>query len=151
MTTPTTYQFSSHRSDAVAAVASSAEGKGWCNVTPVVEEDIADLKVNYFGLWVNKGVAVASFVSAAPRKGVAQRSSLGLLHSRGRLGVERISSLLDGAPFVVKQDHSQRGLLLEVPNEASSQLIVDVMCHFTEELCDYTFSGEWLLAHFVAR
>lgn len=151
MSTPTTYQFSINRTDAVAAVASSNEGRGWCNVTPVVEEDVADLRVNYFGLWVNKGVPVASFVSAPKRKGVAQPSSLGLLHSRGRLGIEQITSLLDGAPFLVKQDHSQRGLLLEVANSESAQLIVDVMCRLTEALCDYTFNEEWLLAHFVAR
>lgn len=151
MTIPTKLQFSSNRVDAVAAIALSSDGRGWCNVTPLVEEDVADLKVNYFGLWVNKGAPVASFVSASPRKGVAQPSSLGLLHSRGRLGAERISSLLDGQPFVVKQDHSQRGLLLEVANCTSAQTIVDVMCHFTQELCDYTFSGEWLLAHFIAR
>ena len=149
--TPPSYQFSLNRSDAVAAITSSNEGRGWCNVTPVVEEEVAELRVNYFGLWVNKGVPVASYVSTSPRKGVAQPSSLGLLHSRGRLGPERITSLLDGAPFLTKQDHSQRGLLLEVANGESAQLIVNVMCRLTEVLCDYTFNGEWLLAHYVAR
>ena len=151
MLTPTNYQFSTNRSDAVDAVASSTEARGWCNVTPIVEEDVSDLKVNYFGLWVNRGVPVASFVSAPRRKGIAQPSSLGLLHSGGRLGIERIASLLCGAPFGVQQDHSQRGLLLNVEPDASAQLIVDVMCHLTEALCDYTFRGEWQLAHFLTR
>jgi len=64
------------------------------------------MKVNYFGLRLNKGVTVATFVTTAPRHGVAQPSTLGVLHSRSRLGSERITSMLAGAPFTVRQDHN---------------------------------------------
>jgi hypothetical protein len=149
MTEPTVLTFSEDRIAAVAALDGVGEGRGWCNVAPVVEEEVADMKVNYFGLRLNKGVTVASFVTAVPRRGVAQPSTLGVLHSRSRLGKERIAAMLDGAPFVTKQDHNTRGLLLEVPVATPSALVLTVMCSLTEALCDYDFTGRWTLSQFL--
>lgn len=149
MTTPRHLRFSSDRADAEAAIASVSDGRGWCNVTPLVEEDIPDMKVNYFGLWLNKGVAVASYVTSPPRKGVPQPSTLGVLHSRSRLGTDRVALMLGGAPFTIKQDHNTRGLLLNVPHSATPTEILTVMCSLTESLCDYDFTGSWDMAIFV--
>ena len=149
MTTKSRLKFSSDRIDAIAAIDSVASGKGWCNVIPVVTEEAKDLTMNGFGLWVSKGVTVASFVTAAPRQGVAQPSSLGLLHTRGRLGRERIASLLNGAPFVTRQDHNQRGLLLDVAPTTPSEQVLEVMCNLTSELCDYELTGTWRLDLFT--
>jgi hypothetical protein len=150
MTAPLTIRFSTDRDQAVDAIGSVASGRGWCNVTPLVEEDVDEMKVNYFGLRFNKGVVVASYVTVAPKKGVEQPSTIGLLHSRGRLGRERISALLGAATFAVKQDHNSRGLLLSVPPDTPPSLVLGVMCTLTEELCDYQFIGSWTLAHFVS-
>ncbi len=149
MTTKSRLKFSSDRIDAIAAIDSVASGKGWCNVIPAVTEEAKDLTMNGFGLWVSKGVTVASFVTAAPRQGVAQPSSLGLLHTRGRLGRERIASLLNGAPFVTRQDHNQRGLLLDVAPTTPSEQVLEVMCNLTSELCDYELTGTWRLDLFT--
>jgi hypothetical protein len=150
MAAPLTIRFSSDRDQAIDAIGSVASGRGWCNVTPLVEEDVDEMKVNYFGLRFNKGVVVASYVTVAPKKGVEQPSTIGLLHSRGRLGRERINALLGAASFAVKQDHNSRGLLLSVPPDTPPSLVLDVMCTLTEGLCDYQFIGSWLLAHFVS-
>jgi hypothetical protein len=150
VTQPTVMTFSEDRVAAIAAVDGVGEGRGWCNVAPVVEEEVADMKVNYFGLRLNKGVTVASFVTAAPRRGVAQPSTLGVLHSRSRLGKERIATMLNGAPFVTKQDHNTRGLLLEVPVGTSSSQVLTVMCSLTESLCDFDFTGRWTLSQFLS-
>jgi hypothetical protein len=149
VTTKSRLKFSSDRIDAIAAIDSVASGKGWCNVIPAVTEEAKDLTMNGFGLWVSKGVTVASFVTAAPRQGVAQPSSLGLLHTRGRLGRERIASLLNGAPFVTRQDHNQRGLLLDVAPTTPSEQVLEVMCNLTSELCDYELTGTWRLDLFT--
>jgi hypothetical protein len=149
MTQPTVLTFSEDRVAAVAALDGVGDGRGWCNVAPVVEEEVADMKVNYFGLRLNKGVTVASFVTAPPRRGVAQPSTLGVLHSRSRLGKERIASMLSGAPFVTKQDHNTRGLLLEVPVATPSSQVLTVMCALTESLCDYDFTGRWTLSQYL--
>jgi len=149
VTAPTVIRFSDDRSDAVEAVAAVSAGRGWCNVSPEVEDEVPDMKVNYFGLRLNKGVTVASYVTAAPRHGVAQPSTLGVLHSRSRLGAERIAQMLAGAPFAVRQDHNTRGLLLEVPVTTSAELVVTVMCSVTEALCDYEFTGRWTLSQFL--
>lgn len=141
-------EFSTERTRAVREIEAIGSGKGWCNVVPEVREDVEELKVSTFGLWMNHGVTVASFVTSPPRHGEAQPSSLGLLHARGRLGRERIASLLEGASFPVRQDHSHRGLLLEVPPETSSELVLDVMCTLTSSLCDYELTGIWRLDRF---
>ena len=141
--------FGADRDGALAAVESIAEGRGWFNVVPRVIDDVPDLKVNFTGLWVNRGVPKASFVTSAPRVGVPQPSMLGVLHSRGRLGGERIRELLAGAPFIGRQDHNQRGLLLEVPVGTSAQQVLDVMCNVTAALCDYEMTGSWRLDLYV--
>jgi hypothetical protein len=144
-------RFSTDRADALRAIESVASGKGWCNVVPAVSEDVKDLTMNGFGLWVSKGVTVASLVTAPPRHGVDQPSSLGLLHTRGRLGRDRIISLLGNAPFKVRQDHNQRGLLLDVPAYTPAGPILDVICSLTAELCDYELTGYWRLDLFIRR
>jgi hypothetical protein len=150
MTTPTLITFSTERSAAIGAIDAVAEGRGWCNLSPDVEEEVADMKVNYFGLRLNKGVDVASYVTAPPRRGVAQPSTLGLLHSRSRLGRERILLMLGGAPFVIRQDHNTRGLLLEVPVDSPAEQVLTVMCTLTESLCDFQFKGSWTLSQFIS-
>ena len=149
MTTRSQLHFSSDRADALVAMDSVASGKGWCNVIPGVDEDAKDLTMNGFGLWVSKGVTVASLVSAPPRQGVAQPSSLGLLHTRGRLGRERIATLLAGAAFRVRQDHNQRGLLLDVEPDTPATIVLNVMCSLTADLCDYELTGSWRMDMFV--
>lgn len=149
MTTKSQFRFSSDRTEALSALESVASGKGWCNVIPGVTEEAEDLKMSGFGLWVSKGVTVASLVTAPAKKGVAQPSSLGLLHTRGRLGRERIVTLLGGAPFKVRQDHNQRGLLLDVPPDTPASTTLEVMCSLSAELCDFTLTGTWRLDLFV--
>jgi hypothetical protein len=142
-------RFSTDRARANSAVESIAAGKGWCNVVALTVDDVPDLKVNVFGLWVNRGATLASFVTAAPRNGEVQPSSLGVLHSRHRLGRERVTALLGGATFTMQQDHNQRGLLLEVPADAAAAQVVDVMCTMTESLCDYELTGSWRMDLYV--
>lgn len=150
MSVPAKITFSDDRDLAIDAVVSVASGRGWCNLSPVVREDVADMKVNYFGLRFDKGVTVASYVTAPPRRGVDQPSTLGVLHSRSRLGRERIELMLGGAPFPIRQDHNARGLLLEVPVGTAPDRVLTVMCSLTESLCDYDFIGRWTLSQFLS-
>jgi hypothetical protein len=149
--TRNTLEFTStHDDDALEALRSIAAGRGWCNVTPIVlDDDVGEHRVNALGLWITQGVPVATFLTAPVRKGLDQPSTLGLLHSRGRLGRENIAKLIGDAPFPVKQDHRQRGLLLEVPWDTSVQLVLDVMCTLTEAVNDYEFTGSWQMARYL--
>jgi hypothetical protein len=137
------FTFDTDRYEAIAGIESISDGRGWCNVVPLVVDDMPDMKINFTGLWMSHGVAQASFVTSPPKKGVPQPSSLGVLHSRHRLGRERIALMLAGAPFVVRQDHTQRGLLLEVPVDAPASQILEVMCTLSETLCDFEMTGGW--------
>jgi hypothetical protein len=147
-TTKTRLYFNEDRGDAILALDSVAGGRGWCNVMPRVADDVPDVKVNFIG-WTNHGVPQASFVTSAPRHGQAQTSSLGVLHSRGRLGKERIKTMLNGAAFPIRQDHAQRGVVLIVPPQALSSEVLEVMCSLTTNLCDYDMTGGWRLEMYL--
>ena len=149
MTTRSTLVFSIDRAEAVAHLESVANGRGWCNVSPVVLEDVPEHKVNALGLWVTHGVTVATLVTAAVRHDQVQPSTMGLLHSRGRLGRSRIDELVGEPPFLVKQDHAQRGLLLEVPAATPTQRILDVMCTLGTALCDFETTGSFNMVRFL--
>lgn len=151
MSTRSELTFSDDRSLAVDAVESIAAGKGWCNVSALTVDDAPNIQVNVFGLWVNKGVAKVTYVTEPDRQGVPQPSTLGVLHTRGRLGRELINSLIGDAPFAVRQDHNQRGLLLEVPAGTSAIRVVDVMCSLSATLCDYDKTGTWRLELFTRK
>jgi hypothetical protein len=147
MTTKSRLYFNEDRRDAIMALDSIADGRGWCNVFPRVAEDVPDVKVNFIG-WTNHGVPQASLVTSPPRHGEEQTSSLGVLHSRGRLGKDRIRTMLNGAAFPIRQDHAQRGILLIVPPKALSTDVLEVMCSLTVQLCDYDLTGGWRLEMF---
>jgi hypothetical protein len=151
VSTSSRLQFSSDRGAAINALESISEGKGWCNVAPISVNEDPDLRVSTFGMRFGKGVPVASFVTSPPRHGERQPSSLGILHSRGRLGRERITSMLGTAAFVIRQDHNQRGLLLDVPANAAASQVLEVMCTLSESLCDFELTGNWHLDLFLRQ
>lgn len=137
------FYFDTDRDEASEAITSIGSGRGWCNVAPRVADEVPDISVKFTGLWVSHGATEATFVTFAPRKGVVKPSSLGILHTRGRLGKDRITLMLAGAPFVIRQDHSNRGVLLDVPVDTPAAQVLEVMCSMTETLCDYERTGGW--------
>jgi hypothetical protein len=144
VTTRRQVDFTEELAEPLAALDAVAAGRGWCNLTPeIVADDVEVLSVNVFQLRAKRGAPVATFVTAPSRKGDPQPSTLGVLHTRGKLGMERIDRILDGAPFGVRQDHMQRGLLLEVPVETSSSLVLTSMRALLTALCDYEPTGRW--------
>jgi hypothetical protein len=58
--------------------------------------------------------------------------------------------MLGDAPFVIRQDHNTRGLLLEVPTDTTAEVILTAMCSLTEALCDYEFAGRWTMTQFLS-
>lgn len=149
MTQHSQFSFLLPSNEAVVAIDSIAAGRGWCNVTPHVQDDVGQLTPNVFQLLIKKGAPVATLVTAAPKKGVPQESSLGVLHTRGKLSQERLSMILGDATFKVRQNHNQRGLLLNVPWDTSASEILRVMCTATDLLCDYERKDDWEMDLFV--
>ncbi|MGC2485141.1 MAG: hypothetical protein WA359_02715 [Acidimicrobiales bacterium] len=145
MTSKSRLYFNEDHRDALIALDAVAGGKGWVNVLPrVADDDLPDIHVNFIG-WTNHGIPIATFLTEVPRDGEAQLSSLGVLHSRGRIGKDRIREMLEGVPFAIRQDHSQRGILLVVPPGTPSSQVLDVMCRFSSELCEHEMTGGWRL------
>jgi hypothetical protein len=150
VTTHRLVEFADDESTAIEAIATISDGRGWCNLTPEVDSsDVDVLTPSVFSLRVKRGAPVASLVTSPPRKGERRPATLGVLHTRGRLGKERIDDLLDGEAFTVRQDHTQRGLLLEVPPETPAPRVLEVMRRVLATLCDYDRTGKWRLDVFV--
>lgn len=145
MTTHQQLEFSNDLELATSAIDAIAAGRGWCNVSPVARDDEPALTVTIFGLTTRHGVPVATLVTASPREGVDHPSSLGVLHPRGRLGAPRIKELFGDVPYTTRQDHSHRGLVVDVPTDVSARRLVSLMCSLTEELCDVELTGRWKL------
>lgn len=146
MTTKKTCEFDLDDAVAVEGIEAIAAGRGWCNLTPEVKaDDVEVLAPSVFALRTRRGAPVATYVTSPPRRGTPQPSTLGVLHTRGRLGSERIAAILGGVPLSLRQDHQQRGLLFEVPPETSASSVLAVMRHFLESLCDYDRTGRWRL------
>jgi hypothetical protein len=143
MTLSRQFFFDTDRDEAIDAMTLIGSGRGWCNVVPRVADEVPDISVKFTGLWVSHGATEATFVTFAPRKGVIKPSSLGILHRRGRLGKDRINLMLAGAPFVIRQDHANRGVLLDVPLDTPAAQVLEVMCSMTETLCDFEMTGGW--------
>jgi hypothetical protein len=139
-------EFADDTASAEQALDDIADGKGWCNLTPEVDgREVEVLTPSVFSLRVKRGAPVASFVTSPPRKGERRAGTLGILHTRGRLGKERLAQLLDGDGFSVRQDHTQRGLLLDVPPETPTPQVLEVMRTLLSSLCDYERTGKWRL------
>ncbi|HUD68647.1 MAG TPA: hypothetical protein VMQ40_00245 [Acidimicrobiales bacterium] len=146
MTTHRQLEFADEQAGAIEAIASIANGKGWCNLTPEIDStDIEVLSVSVFSLRTKRGSPVATLVTSPPRKGIPRAGTLGVLHTRGRLGAARIESMLNGVAFPIRQDHTQRGLLLEVPGEVDPATVLTVMTSVLADLCDYRRTGNWRL------
>lgn len=146
MTSRRQLEFAGDRAGAVEAIASIADGKGWCNLTPEIDStEVEVLSVSVFSLRTKRGSPVATLVTSPPRKGIARAGTLGVLHTRGRLGSDRINTLLNGAPFLLRQDHTQRGLLLEVPGDADPSTVLAIMTSLLTGLCEYRMTGNWRL------
>ena len=146
MTAHRQLEFADEQAGAVDAIAGIASGKGWCNLTPEIDStDVEVLSVSVFSLRTKRGSPVATLVTSPPRRGTPRAGTLGVLHTRGRLGAARIDPLLNGAAFPLRQDHTQRGLLFEVPADAEPATVLRVMTSLLVGLCDYRMTGNWRL------
>lgn len=139
-------EFQDEPHEAIESLEAIGEGRGWCNLTPEVRpDDVVVLAPSVFSLRTRRGAPVATYVTEPPRRGTVPPATVGVLHTRGRLGTEQIHKLLDGVPLRVRQDHQARGLLLEVPPEVPAATVLATMRRLLEELCDYDRTGKWRL------
>lgn len=145
MSTPTSLVLTEDRGPVLAELASIAGGVGWCNVSPRVVEDVDPVRVNVFGLWANRGTPIATYLTNAPKKGEPVASTIGVLHTRGRLKPDYLRDLVAGTPLRVVQNHAQRGLLLEAPADLDVGVVLDVMCRAARELCEHTLAGGFVV------
>ncbi len=148
MSTRTSLVLNDERGPVLAELASVGSGAGWCNLSPRVVEDVEPIRVNVFGLWANRGTPVATYLTNAPRKGEPAPSTIGVLHTRGRLKADYLRDLVAGTPLRVVQNHAQRGLLLEAPVDLDVGVVLDVMCRAARELCQHTLAGGYVVTLF---
>lgn len=144
MTTKRQFEFSEDTAAALDAIDAIAAGRGWCNVSPEVSaDDVTVLAPSVFSLRAGYGAPVATYVTLAPKPAERRAGTLGVLHMQRRLGAQRIAELLDGERFAVRQDHNNRGLLLDVPLDTTSRVVLAVTLRLLAGLCDFERTGRW--------
>jgi len=108
------------------------------------------MKVNYFGLRLNKGVTVATFVTTAP---VTASRSLPPSVSCTREVVSAVneSPRCWPARLYGPSRPQHPGITPRSPVATSAEQVLTVMCSLTESLCDYEFTGKWTLSQFPSE
>jgi hypothetical protein len=128
---------------------------GWLNLAPrLVDDDTEGRPVarhtlaSVLGSPPPPAVPLCTWMPrAAGGSRGSSRSSLGILHNRGRRAVQLLAGagieLPDG--WRTEQDHQRRGLVLAVPQSAEHAEILGWTCRAASWLCGGDQTGSWLV------
>jgi hypothetical protein len=129
---------------------------GWLNLQPDIDLDDVPLQgpaVNR--LFSNRGPAVPliSWVPGRKRKRGAEPTSLGLQHGGGprAMGKLRDAGLPRPASWKVLGDHPKRGLVLQLPEDASPEETLDWVLRAAVILTTFELPSHWRAGLFHRR
>ncbi len=127
---------------------------GWLNFAPViVDDDGGDSRratrhtlASVLGSPPPPAVPLCTWVPRA----AAGRSSVGVLHNRGRRAIQWLSSEGIELPrgWRTEQDHQRRGLILAVPEATEHAAILGWTCRAASWLCREDQTGSWVATVF---
>ena len=149
-TRPTLLAFGAHDdADLLAGLASiRAQGSGWINIEPVIEEENAPPEPGPFaflGGSIHKIPVITWMPAKCQVDKVSKPTTVGLQHASGPRVRGRLRDL--GLPipegWKVTQDHPRRGLVAEVPAAADDQAVVGWLLQAAAALCQIPSTGRW--------
>ncbi len=127
-----------------------AAGRGWLNLFPEVEEDLARaVTPSVVGaLFRTPGPPIpqATFLPATESRRGRVPPQLGMTHGVGAMIVRRLAE--KGLPlpegWTVVQDHVRRGLVLRLDDPPDTMVVLGWALKAAEELCPIPVTGGWL-------
>ena len=150
---PETLELSRHEPvEVVARMAElAAAHRGWINLRPVVDEE-HDVPAARPGIFSGLGPAVplCTWTPGERRRRGVEPASIGIQHQTGPKVAARLARLGHPVPplWRVVQDHSRRGLVVQLPPEPDHREVVDWLLLAGELLCLVPTSDRWVAVVF---
>ena len=146
---PDEVEFRASTRDAVVArMAELAAGRsGWVNFLPGVPEDVYVPRQGLLRFFGARGpeALMATWVPGAPTRSGAEPTTVGIQHAAGHRVVSHLAAAGLALPseWRVVQDHSWRGLVVAVPDDADLDDLVGWLLAATEQIATFPLTGSW--------
>jgi len=124
------------------------DGKAWFNLVPFVHEDDLVPASQLVKAFTAKGPIIPKGTWLPPRtsRGKVRPGKVGLEHPKGRYAVRQLAELGVELPggFNTKQDHARRGLVFEVPEDVTADVILGFLLDAARELAEVPVGERWI-------
>jgi hypothetical protein len=125
-----------------------ANGTGWINVEPVIEEEHEPPPPGPFA-FLGGSTHFVPTITWMPGKraadGSAKPTTVGLQHASGPRVAWRLRDA--GCPLPegwrITQDHPRRGLVAQVPADADNRMVIDWLLRAAALVCTVPSTGRW--------
>lgn len=125
----------------------AAERSGWVNFVPGVPDDVHVPRQGLLRFFGARGpeALMATWVPGEIKRDVAEPTTVGIQHPVGRRVVVALAEAGLAVPdgWRVLQDHSARGLVVVVPDEADVDEMVGWLLAATVEVATFPLTGRW--------
>ena len=136
-------------------LAARGDGRGWLNLQPWVEDEDRPPTSPLGRMFSSLGPAVplATWVPAHRRGRSAVAGTVGISHATGRFAVRRLAERGVEVPpaWAVRQDHTRRGLVFELPAGAGAGDVLTFLLAALEVLSGVEIDGRWMADVAVQR
>ena len=136
-------------------LAARGDGRGWLNVQPWVEDADRPPTSPLGRMFSPLGPAIplATWVPQHRRGRSTVLGTIGISHATGRFAVRRLAERGVDVPraWAVRQDHTRRGLVFELPDGAGVSDILRFLLAAMEALSGAATDGRWVADMAVQR
>lgn len=136
-------------------LAARADGRGWLNVQPWVEDEDRPPTSPLGRMFSARGpeIPLATWIPQHRRGRSDVRATVGISHPTGRFAVRRLAEGGVELPqgWVVRQDHIRRGLVFELPQGAGVFDVLTFLMAAIEVLSGVGLDGRWIADMAVQR
>ncbi|MCE2525503.1 MAG: hypothetical protein J4F99_06000 [Acidimicrobiia bacterium] len=136
-------------------LAARGDGRGWLNLQPWVEDENRPPTSPLGRMFSSLGPAVplATWVPQHRRGRNTVPGTIGISHATGRFAVRRLAEHGVEVPpaWSVRQDHTRRGLVFELPDGAGAGDILGFLLAAMEVLSGVEMDGRWVADVAVQR
>ena len=136
-------------------LAARGDGRGWLNLQPWVEDEDRPPTSPLGRMFSSLGPAVplATWVPRHRRGRRLVPGTVGISHATGRFAVRRLADGGVEVPpaWAVRQDHTRRGLVFELPDAVGVSDILTFLLAAMEALSGVDIDGRWVADVAVQR
>lgn len=136
-------------------LAARGDGRGWLNLQPWIDQEDQPATSPLGRMFSARGpeVPLATWVPQHRRGRNDVQATIGISHPTGRFAVRRLADAGVEVPpaWVVRQDHTRRGLVFELPAEAGAGEVLTFLLAAMEVLSGVPTDVRWVADVAVQR